>query len=279
MTVLFVLAVAAARDRARQAALVAPGRPAGRAGVAGPLHELAVLLLDEGRPGDALESARTAIAAWRAVLADDPDYYSGELAGTLAVHARALWAVGRRGEALAAGLEAADRFRDLLPASRADLIRALLLVSGFRRDEDALPHALEAVELAREAAPELLARALARLAAVHTGLGRADDAAAATREGLAVWLRAEPASGLLEPEDAGVLTGLAAALASNGRPGVAVEVMSAVATAYRRRIRTFRLIDGPAGPAATSDARQLRHHLRTRLRDTLRARAAYHSKR
>ena len=93
----------------RQAAWTEP--TAAQQGELALLHRnLATRLADVGRPGDALEHNRRAVAIHRRLARDDPGTHAPELASSLNNLGNRLSQLGRAEEALAASVEAAERF-------------------------------------------------------------------------------------------------------------------------------------------------------------------------
>ncbi|MFI0975988.1 tetratricopeptide repeat protein [Streptomyces sp. NPDC021093] len=143
--------------RLAPARLARAEHPADRARV----HDaLAFRRHNAGLHEESLTSARTALAIWRRLAAEDPLTYTPEVAGTLTGLGVALSELGLRGEALEATEEDVATRRGLLASGRADHERALArslvnlsaLLSESARPQEALAVAREAVDLCQHLA-------------------------------------------------------------------------------------------------------------------------------
>ena len=81
------------------------------------LNNLANILSDVGRSGEALGAAQEAVELYRALVQGSPEAYTPDLAGSLNNLANRLSDVGRSGEALEAAQEAVELYRALVQGS------------------------------------------------------------------------------------------------------------------------------------------------------------------
>ncbi len=174
--------------------------------------DAAVALRDHYRLDEALAHARAGVERLRVFNDGAARAVQRELGRALGVEAGILGRLGRTGEALAAGAEAAQRQRDALRGAgpleetvRTELVATLLAQSaalrGANRLNEALEAAREAVDLSRageeggsgagsgagEAAQTTRAACLSALGTILRELERADEALPVLEEAIASW--------------------------------------------------------------------------------------------
>jgi tetratricopeptide (TPR) repeat protein len=225
-------------------------------------NNLAIMLSELGRAGEALGPAQEAVTLLRRLADPDtgiPDRYTPDLAGSLGNLAARLSEVGRLGEALGPAQEAVTLLRRLAdpdtgipdrytPDLAVSLNNLAAMLSELGRAGEALGPAQEAVALLRRLAdPDTgipdrytpdLAGSLNNLAIRLSEVGRPGEALGPAQEAVTLRRRmADPDTGIPDrytPDLAVSLNNLAARLSEVGRPGEALGPAQEAVTLYRR---------------------------------------------
>lgn len=237
------------------------------------LHGL--ILLEAGRPLDALEPMRTAVAQYK-VLARGDRRVLGSLAGALSNLALALSTVGRSPESLQAHQEALRIRRRLhrrdpaggagdLAISLSNIGKEFLLLDRYN---EALPVLIEALDLRRElahVAPSTylveLAISLNNLSSVYTMMGRLDEAFEHLWEVVEIRRQLVLVNATaFEPALASALTNLAVLHLARGRHDLAIVQAAEAVELYRRLAQADPIAHATAHVNATIQLAEL--HLR-----------------